>query len=319
MVPYPKYIHDKVKCSRAEFSRSLDIQAMNSMKSLQDSVNKIIESQEKNSSEVSIISEKLNRFGNTSESIRRSLGIISHHIQNSSTTALHESLVTMIRSEITSGVQEALFSTFSGMNNSGNPPPHLNSFSSNSHLSPKPELESIVAGDISSLEGATGPFFNFDERDGVCGTQLSYQKPQPPSSTSNLRDRKYRRYETIFGVLLVFISSETIQQSVFSRTSHQQRDSFEAGFTFIPAPWLFKTAFAASFVKHANQNGESSISTNLSYYAVVSDNAKIMEFSRAGDMKGIQQLFAQRLATPRDRDTHGRTPLHVRKPIEPTN
>lgn len=270
-----------------------------SVKSLQDSVNRIIELQDKNTP--GALGERLDQLGETSEFIRRSLGTISHHIQNSNTTALHENLVAMIRSEITSGVQEALLSTFSGISNGSKPPTY------SLPTDQKPELEDIVAHDISSLN--EDALLNLSESKEICDS-LSFDQSSVPSL--DLRYRKYHRYETVFGVLLVFISNETTHWNMFPTTFRGRKDMFEAGFTFIPASWLFKTAFAASFLKYANRNGESSISTNLSYYAVVPHDAKIMEFSRTGNVDGIRQLFSQRLATPRDRDGHGRTPLHVR-------
>lgn len=267
-----------------------------SVKSLQDSVNRIIELQDRH--DPGVLGERLDKLEETSEFIRRSLGTISHHMQNSNTTALHENLVTMIRSEITSGVQEALLSTVSGTGNSDKPP----TFSLQ-----KPELENIVAQDISGLK--EDALLNFNGTKEICDPSSS---DQPSVSSLDLRYRKYHRYETVFGVLLVFISNETTHWNMFPTTFRGRKDMFEAGFTFIPASWLFKTAFAASFLKYANRNGESSITTNLSYYAVVPHDAKIMEFSRSGNVDGIRQLFSQRLATPRDRDGHGRTPLHVR-------
>lgn len=270
-----------------------------SVKSLQDSVNRIIELQDKNTP--GALGERLDQLGETSEFIRRSLGTISHHIQNSNTTALHENLVAMIRSEITSGVQEALLSTFSGISNGSKPPTH------SLPTDQKPGLEDIVAHDISSLN--EDALLNLSESKEICDS-LSFDQSSVPSL--DLRYRKYHRYETVFGVLLVFISNETTHWNMFPTTFRGRKDMFEAGFTFIPASWLFKTAFAASFLKYANRNGESSISTNLSYYAVVPHDAKVMEFSRTGNVDGIRQLFSQRLATPRDRDGHGRTPLHVR-------
>lgn len=271
---------------------------MISVKSLQDSVNMIIESQDRTLG-------RLDQLGETSEFIRRSLGTISHHIQNSNTTTLHENLVAMIRTEITSGVQEALISTFSGVSDGGNP-------LLTGRTLQKPELENIVAQDISSLKEDADVLFNFNGSKEICDVPSSDQNFQPSVSSLGLRYRKYHRYETVFGVLLVFISNETTHWNMFSTTFRGRKDMFEAGFTFIPASWLFKTAFAASFLKYANRNGEPSISTNLSYYAIVPHDAKIMEFSRSGNADGIRQLFSQRLATPRDRDDNGRTPLHVR-------
>lgn len=276
-----------------------------SVKSLQDSVNRIIESQDR--SAPGVIGKRLDQLGETSEFIRRSLGTISHHIQNSNTTTLHENLVAMIRSEITSGVQEALLSTFSGIDNGGNLPVYTG------RVPQKPELENIIAQDILGLKEDADTLVNFNGSKDFCDPPSSDQNSQQPSVSSlDLRYRKYHRYETVFGVLLVFISNETTHWNMFPTTFRGRKDMFEAGFTFIPASWLFKTAFAASFLKYANRNGETSMSTNLSYYAVVPHDAKIMEFSRSGNVDGIRRLFSQRLATPRDRDDHGRTPLHVR-------
>lgn len=269
-----------------------------SVKSLQDSVNRIIESQDRTLG-------RLDQLRETSEFIRRSLGTISHHIQNSNTTTLHENLVAMIRTEITSGVQEALTSTLSGVSNGGNP-------LLAKRILQKPELDNIVAQDISSLKEDTDVLLNFNGSKEICDVPSSDQTLQPSFSSLDLRYRKYHRYETVFGVLLVFISNETTHWNMFPTTFRGRKDMFEAGFTFIPASWLFKAAFAASFLRYANQNGESSISTNISYYALVPHDAKIMEFSRSGNVDGIRQLFSQRLATPRDRDDNGRTPLHVR-------
>lgn len=133
-----------------------------SVKSLQDSVNRIIELQDRH--DPGVLGERLDKLEETSEFIRRSLGTISHHMQNSNTTALHENLVTMIRSEITSGVQEALLSTVSGTGNSDKPP----TFSLQ-----KPELENIVAQDISGLK--EDALLNFNGTKEICDPSSSDQ------------------------------------------------------------------------------------------------------------------------------------------------
>jgi hypothetical protein len=47
-------------------------------------------------------------------------------------------------------------------------------------------------------------------------------------------------------------------------------------------------------------------------YNVVPPEARLFQYSRSGDVQGLQQLFASGQATPFDRDTSGNTALHVR-------
>lgn len=81
---------------------------------------------------------------------------------------------------------------------------------------------------------------------------------------------------------------------------------------FQPAQSLIlRRGLSMSVASPQDQRGYYQICPFLSTFAVVPNDAKVMEFARKNDIRGLQDLFARRLAAPSDRDELGRTPLMV--------
>ena len=142
----------------------------------------------------------------------------------------------------------------------------------------------------------------------------TYHAPAKTSTISSHRFRRYKRITTPFGTLLVYYSNETTNWDMYptSTTPLSRGIKFEAGFTFLPSPALFSRAFTFSFTNlfTTPTHTTTTLTTSLSSFLIIPSSAPIFAYARTGNLAGLRELFTQRLATPNDRDEHGRTPLH---------
>jgi ankyrin repeat protein len=148
-----------------------------------------------------------------------------------------------------------------------------------------------------------------------CGDSARCLTPPPPltETITERRFRRYKRVQTPFGTLLVYHSNETTNWDMYPSTDTQpRRIKYEAGFTFLPSPVLFTTAFSFSFTNLFTNpsHSETTLSTSLKIFTVSPSASPIFACARTGNIRGLQELFSPRSASPNDRDEHGRTPLH---------
>lgn len=132
------------------------------------------------------------------------------------------------------------------------------------------------------------------------------------SSTSVDRFRRYSRLEASFGTIILFTADSTSNWDMAQANSETDRPLiYELGFTFIPARWMFCTAFTATFAKRKQPGHKNhKLEMNVSSFTTIPCTAEIMQFCRDGDIGGVQRLFSEGKAQPNDRDEYGRTPLH---------
>ncbi|KAI5782628.1 hypothetical protein EDC01DRAFT_780360 [Geopyxis carbonaria] len=261
-------------------SLEMDVQAAKRMQGLQGSMDRL--------------AAQNHGMQQQSEAIRRSLGTISKHIETTTASmtdaeAMHASLVKMIQATVAETVRETLAQTLT------------TTTSSSATTTRQMEYYSERRIDVPALE------FPAEFQDAPGSRDLVWPAAASPSKSAlsdHTRNRRYSRFNTTFGNLLVYFSSSS------THISDTDTARFEAGFTFIPAPWMFKTAFAASFMRSTYAFGQTKMSTSMDVFSVVPESAPILQYCRTGNLAGVQSLFTQRLARPSDRDENGRTLLH---------
>lgn len=87
------------------------------------------------------------------------------------------------------------------------------------------------------------------------------------------------------------------------------KDKYETQFTLYPAPWLLWLGVRTGLIGSFSTPGWKH---TLEAFRAVPDSSLIFEFCRNENADGIKALFRRREASVWDRDSLGRTPLHVR-------
>lgn len=94
-----------------------------------------------------------------------------------------------------------------------------------------------------------------------------------------------------------------------TRDSDFQEET-EIAFRFHPASWIVNLGFLYGLSVDAFQSGQNWKHV-MKTFRPVSDNSKIFEFCKAGNINGVKDLLSQRRASPWDTNSTGWTPLHV--------
>ena len=136
------------------------------------------------------------------------------------------------------------------------------------------------------------------------------------SGKKRRRDRTLLRWsDTKMNILFgtIQFSSQTFQ--VLSDEEKpipdiEPRQETEIAFRFHPASWIVGLGFVYGLTVHAVK-ADLNWNHVMETFRPVSDDAKIFEFCRAGNISGVKSLLSEREASPWDTNPAGWTPLHV--------
>ncbi|KAL8855934.1 MAG: hypothetical protein Q9178_007448 [Gyalolechia marmorata] len=122
------------------------------------------------------------------------------------------------------------------------------------------------------------------------------------------------RFRWTIGTLCVTISTSVTKRSTSPDYSTSgfvpSQKVWRVTVTFIPAISLYQfRGVLLSAENTRDQRGYYQICPFLSTFAVVPNDAEVMECARRNDVEGLQSLFQRGLAAPSDRDNDGQTPL----------
>lgn len=310
-----------------ERHRSVDAISMKKMDGLQASMEGLIHTSRQHTE---IVNSHVNdRF----VSLQRSLNTISGHIERANMqNMLPDEIMAMIQTTVTQSVQEAMTKAMF----TGTTPTFGKSFSDE----PFNLSRATTYGGEEMKRGYSGSTLadsiqeednwkdwkgwpeEMDDIQTVCNESVDNLTSIVPvsrgssSTTIGHRYRHYKRVPTSLGLLLMFYTTavSSSSSSQWGDTSNHLSSVFEMGFTFIPAAWLFTTALSASFTKttHFTPSPINDMNINFKTFNVVPTTADVMLYARLGDTLRLKELFSKKVASPMDRDKHGRTPLHVR-------
>ena len=117
-----------------------------------------------------------------------------------------------------------------------------------------------------------------------------------------------------------FLGSIRATSSTILQTSRQTREctldreqdqhEYETSYTISPPSWLVRLGFRYGFrlgFLSSTQGWENTLKT----FCPVPDDAVIFEFCRQGNVSAVRSLLSRGLASVRDTDSRGYTPLHV--------
>ena len=85
----------------------------------------------------------------------------------------------------------------------------------------------------------------------------------------------------------------------------------ESSFRILPAQWLLKLGFNYAYNFSTHDSSTQGWQWCIKPINLVSDDAPILEFCEQGNLEKVRDLFSRNLASVRDVDSEGYTPLHV--------
>ena len=94
-------------------------------------------------------------------------------------------------------------------------------------------------------------------------------------------------------------------------TSAWSEEIYHLSVTFQPAHHILSGGISLMAGSRSDQNGYYLMCPEVSTFAIVPDNSKVLELALGGDVEGLKELFVAKLGSPTDRDRSGRTLLHV--------
>ena len=87
----------------------------------------------------------------------------------------------------------------------------------------------------------------------------------------------------------------------------------ESSFRILPAQWLLKLGFNYAYNIFAHDSSTQGWQWCIKPINLVPDEAPIFDFCKQGNLEKVRDLFSRNLASVRDVDSEGYTPLHVSK------
>ena len=90
---------------------------------------------------------------------------------------------------------------------------------------------------------------------------------------------------------------------------------YESSFKILPAQWLLKLGFNYAYDFSTCDSSTQSWQCSIKPIHLVPNDALIFNFCSEGNLEKVRDLFSRKLASVRDVDSHGWTPLHVSQAI----
>ncbi|KAL9116372.1 MAG: hypothetical protein Q9187_007104 [Circinaria calcarea] len=127
--------------------------------------------------------------------------------------------------------------------------------------------------------------------------------------------REYKKVESFFGT--IYIKSKTsvllsTDSEVPLCSSHEDQYEHETTVRILPAQWLISLRLIQGLNARLSRSSISGWKLSLDVIRPRPDNAIIFDFCRHGNLAGVKSLFERGLASPKDVDSDGYTPLHLR-------
>ncbi|KAL9113322.1 MAG: hypothetical protein Q9187_007642 [Circinaria calcarea] len=138
-----------------------------------------------------------------------------------------------------------------------------------------------------------------------------------PSSKTTRRKRTIRtddkKVESFFGT--IYINSKTsvllsTGSEVLLCSSDEDQYEHETSVRILPAQWLFSLGLVQGLHARYSRSSISGWKSNLDVIRLRPDDALIFDFCRHDNIAGVKGLFERGLASPKDVDSDGITPLH---------
>ena len=129
--------------------------------------------------------------------------------------------------------------------------------------------------------------------------------------TSTIRASTSR---TFFGSIVTTTKTRSLKSRFVEDDALDDEDcqyEQESSFRILPAQWLLKLGFNYAYNFSIHDSSTQGWQWCIKPINLIPDDAPILEFCKQGNLEKVRDLFSQNLASVRDVDSEGYTPLHV--------
>ena len=117
--------------------------------------------------------------------------------------------------------------------------------------------------------------------------------------------------QTFFGSIVTTTRTRSLKSRFVEDDDEECQYEHESSFRILPAQWLLKLGFNYAYNFSTHDPSTQGWKWCIEPINLVPDDAPIFEFCRQGNLGKVRGLLSQNLASVRDVDSLGFTPLHV--------
>lgn len=139
-----------------------------------------------------------------------------------------------------------------------------------------------------------------------------------PAGTWTKRTLNHKRsiLKTVFGTISIDTKARRLRfrnddDQSLGEEDHLPEYEYESSFNVYPALWLLKLGFNYGYHISTSSSPFQGWTNNIQPFTLVPDDALIFEFCKIGDLAAVRTLLSRNLASVRDSNSEGLTPLHV--------
>ena len=146
---------------------------------------------------------------------------------------------------------------------------------------------------------------------------MSYRSIQQTSKRDTLTTQESIS-QTFFGSIVTTTRRRLLRSKfVYDNALDDEECQYEqeSSFKILPAQWLLKLGFNYAYNFSTHDSSTQGWQWCIKPINLVPDDAPILEFCKQGNLEKVRDLFSQNLASVRDEDSEGFTPLHVSQAV----
>ena len=120
--------------------------------------------------------------------------------------------------------------------------------------------------------------------------------------------------QTLFGSIVTTTRTRSLKSRFVEDDDLEDEEcqyEEESSFKILPAQWLLKLGFNYAYNFFTHDSSTQGWQWCIKPINLVPDDAPIFDFCEQGNLEKVRDLFSQNLASVRDMDSDGYTPLHV--------
>ena len=118
----------------------------------------------------------------------------------------------------------------------------------------------------------------------------------------------------LFGTIYTCSTTKQLESTMFGNQETDDEDfhyEHQSSFVIRPAAWLVNLGLASGLRVGLFNSSVRGWKGSLNTFCAVPDDSLIFDLSRDGNLSAIRALFSRGLASVRDTNSYGKTPLHV--------
>ena len=123
--------------------------------------------------------------------------------------------------------------------------------------------------------------------------------------------------QTFFGSIVTTTKTRSLKSRIIEDDGLDGEDcqyEQESSFRILPAQWLLKLGFNYAYSFTTHDSSTQGWQWGIKPINLVPYDAPILEFCKQGNLEKVRDLFSRNLASVRDVNSSGYTPLHVSQP-----